>query len=632
MKEKGPYTLILCNRHRSFSIQEDRMVYLLELLGKITQKVIILGLNLEEGIKVKEQGIVFFSEVDFEKEGLLNDINETAIRMATEWYQLPQIRNFLEYQGVNLGEVIQHPMTYFLLQPLKDIAVLDFLISRGLIHRCYFCGKEKSKEIFEEKYSVNHLLEEWDTPVLSEYLQMSHDLKSYVRKLSGILWKVFNLAFNTINIRKTKTILISSDFKHITPMVKHFAEDEDTRLVYLRDNYAIRHFLFFLKERISFYICASSCRTPRQNEWDTFSQIVIDSKAFFYKGVSFWPFIALAFKEEYYSKIEYFRQRIKAFYKFLRRIDVSCILVDEDVCPFNKSLIFVANQLKIPSLVIQHGAPFESVPIALAPVSCSKIAAWGEYSKELLMKWKVPESKIEITGVPRYDKLLNYRKVMDEITFNVKKEFGIKAGKLFAVFAMDPFHEPGRSDFTGIYLTQKDLRELMHLVVQVSNSFPNLELIIKLHPRDQHESHFHQWLQEAKPNRTIRVLRSYPTYKLVLACDFLMTICSTVAIEALLCYKPVVALNIRGGADLQPHCQNGVAIRAGTKGELENAIKDIEQNGEMVQKIKRMRETVIPYYIYSEDGRASERVAKIVRKLMEETNVTSSISGKDEVA
>lgn len=81
------------------------------------------------------------------------------------------------------------------------------------------------------------------------------------------------------------------------------------------------------------------------------------------------------------------------------RENIKGILVDEDVCEFNRTLIGVAS---VPSVVVQHGQTYPSNPLAYTPVSATKIAVWGQYAKKVLLECGVAQDKIEITGSPRH--------------------------------------------------------------------------------------------------------------------------------------------------------------------------------------------------------------------------------------
>jgi CDP-glycerol glycerophosphotransferase (TagB/SpsB family) len=268
--------------------------------------------------------------------------------------------------------------------------------------------------------------------------------------------------------------------------------------------------------------------------------------------------------------------------------------------------------------VIQHGAPFEMVKMALAPVTCTKIAAWGSHSQELLREWGVPADKIEVTGAPRYDAFA--AQPSSDSRQEVIRDFNLSRAKKMVIFAADPFHEPERADFVGNSLTLAEQRHVVHALIRIFTQMSDCQLIVKLHPRERYESFFQKWINEAGGGQTIRLARSYSTRKLLQSCDLLITVCSTVAIEALICKKPVITVNFSGGPDLQPHAEKGVALKAVHEEGLERAIRNAFSSP---QNLSERREAVLVEYVGKLDGSSSRRVADLLEQLMNQSNLVA---------
>ncbi len=109
--------------------------------------------------------------------------------------------------------------------------------------------------------------------------------------------------------------------------------------------------------------------------------------------------------------------------KILKEEKPDLILVQNEYCLWEKSLIVAAKAQKIPVLAIQHGIihefhtgylhwsdefmlslPFKNITLP------DKIAVYGEYTKNLLIQCcNYPKDSIIVTGEPRYD-ILSERK------------------------------------------------------------------------------------------------------------------------------------------------------------------------------------------------------------------------------
>ncbi len=610
----GPsFTLFVCLRNGSFAPSEERVAKLSDLLSKTQGKTVILGLNAREISLLRKQGLSFSGEADLENEPFMSDVNSKAIQMAASWYAEPALKPFLEQEGLNSGELIQHGMTYFLVGILKDIAFISGLCSHENLKQIFFCDLNEIS-LMPSNTQTRVLLERWwqAIPPVKPHLKVN---SSPLRRLLPILWRIVSACVELSWPQSRRTILISGDLKHMLPVIEELGKDKKNCFIYLRDEYGIRQLPLFLKKRISFYSFPNIQKNGEDNQWQFFSKAVHDSDCFTFRGISFWCFHSESFKKKFFVLFDGFAPMVRSLKNLLWEKQVKGILADEDVCTFNKTLILMANRKNVPSLVIQHGAPFWIVPIALAPVSCSKIAAWGEYSRELLAEWGVPPEKIKITGVPRYDAFLKKKRNPKSIRKKVCKDLALATGKKIFVLATDPFHEADRADFVGNYLTQEEIRKLIFTVIEAVKAFPNAELVIKLHPRDRYEDFTNAWIQEAGAS-DVKVVRTYSTPDLVQACDVLLTICSTVAIEAILCDKPVITVNLRGGRDLQPHAEKGVAVGAKDARTLKEAIKRILSEPAAAAELKKNRGKVIPEYVFSTDGKSSARAAQVLSNLM----------------
>ena len=90
----------------------------------------------------------------------------------------------------------------------------------------------------------------------------------------------------------------------------------------------------------------------------------------------------------------------------IRSLNPRMVVVDEDATPQNRILVLAARELDIPTLIVQHG--MFGVKSAFIPMVADHIAVWGEESRKKLIEWGVPDSKITVTGNPKYDKLCDY--------------------------------------------------------------------------------------------------------------------------------------------------------------------------------------------------------------------------------
>ena len=83
--------------------------------------------------------------------------------------------------------------------------------------------------------------------------------------------------------------------------------------------------------------------------------------------------------------------------------------------------------------------------------------------------------------------------------------------------------------------------------------------------------------------------------------------------------KPIVVLNLSGEPDAMPYVEKGIALGVYRKEDLIPAIKDALYNREVREKLARCREKFVYEYAYIQDGRASERVANLIKSIATES-------------
>ena len=610
--------VVLCVRDSSAGLREARLRALHETLSKIPGGHLIFGLNASEQAWLRERLAGFRTEENFEGpegDGCLDDVNESAIRMAATWYRDPLVAALLDYQGVNLGEIYQHPLTYAFVGVVRDAALLAALFTGEKIRTIFFANLEGVVEMNLRDFTPQTLLELWYSETPPARITRKPFFDSALRFFFAFLWKASAFLGRPRMALAKRRILVSSDLKHAGPVMRVLEKNPHHALYYMRPGPAVRLWKDFQKRGILF------CVPPQRAEWrglDRQEVALLEERSaelevFRYQGIGLWKALRPALRRICFSEFPLTRRRVAFFKRWLETSRIDGILVDEDVCPFNKALILSANLLGIPSVVIQHGAAFWIVPIALAPVSATKIAAWGTYSRELLREWGVPDEKIEITGVPRYDEFFSSAGESEErARQEAVRELRLDPAKKIAVLATDPFHEAGRADFVGNYLTQNELAQLIKTTIAAAKHFPDLQLVLKLHPRDPFESFTRDLVRSLDPEKNITVTRLYPTQKLVRACDLLMTVCSTVAIEAILCQKPVITINLRGTRDLQPHAELGAALSARDETGLRDSMDKALHDPGVRRELSRKRLEVIPQYVHTPDKDSSRRVADLL--------------------
>jgi|GEM_PF-5230477 len=576
----------------------------------------VIGLPDSDKIPLREGGLFYFEE-DFEQEAFLKGVNNDAFKTAGDWYKSEEIAKILESEGFQPAALIQHPLTYFLLAFLRDTALINGLLDHLDPGSVYFFqnGVFKKASTCGLKDCLGHLWPPERDEIKTAPFTLVKGLKEMA--LKGC-WRILTACLGFLSKARNRQVLICSDLKHCETVIPTLFKNPELRLILLRQKAGVRFWRFALQHSMGVkFLNIPSVADENENLWALLDTALSRSAVFNRNGVNLWPFMRPSFRVRLFCKIQPLSALYAQALRFFRKESPAGLLFDEDVTPYNKTLALAARKLQIPSLVIQHGAPFRTVPIALAPVTASKIAAWGPYSRELLQSWGVPDSQITLTGVPRYD---GFEQALNRQSAARKKVFhDLSAAPEFklVVLATDPFHEDGRADFVGHYLSRENTGRLLDTVFSAVKALNDTFLVVKLHPRDPHEEYSKKRILNSGLQDRVKLVRLYSTQDLLLACDVLITPCSTVAIEAMMLRKPVITVNLEGGRDLQPHAETGAAVGAKSLESLHLAVdRLLHDNLFREEQIERALQ-VIPRYLSRPERGASKRTAEVLLELIE---------------
>jgi CDP-glycerol glycerophosphotransferase (TagB/SpsB family) len=297
------------------------------------------------------------------------------------------------------------------------------------------------------------------------------------------------------------------------------------------------------------------------------------------------------------------------------------ILITCGYCQLGRAAVIAGKLKGVPTLELQHGIihPYHEGYIytkdeithddgvtPYCPIP-DKTAVYGPYCKNVLTKVSVyPEDSVVITGQPRYDFLYRIDEIFDKET--ICKDLDLNPNKGIIVLATQGFQPKyGYPDYD---------RQLLDAVFNSMNDFPDIQLVIKLHPVEDGELQ-RKMIAERKLKNVLIIKNEL--YEILSVCDILMSINSTVAIEATILDKPVIIVNLADIPDWMPYVESGVARGVYRKGDLTPAIKDVLENSEVREKLKENRKKFVYEHAYIQDGKATERVVNLIEKMIQES-------------
>jgi len=209
---------------------------------------------------------------------------------------------------------------------------------------------------------------------------------------------------------------------------------------------------------------------------------------------------------------------------------------------------------------IQHGGTRKDAVQGLATTASDKIFVWGErVYRELIEQYHVPVDRLRLVGNHLHDRIhfLDRDQILQELKAFSPQFWSEACTKKVILLATCLHTEYGdRPNEAELYQ-----RYMQHLYQQLD--FSKVCLVIKMHPADQRNPNLYQtYLPEALQQfSSICMIEPQQTnldvYALLYISDLLITRASTVAEEALLMNKKVIAFDVddQGPASAYHHLE-----------------------------------------------------------------------------
>lgn len=211
----------------------------------------------------------------------------------------------------------------------------------------------------------------------------------------------------------------------------------------------------------------------------------------------------------------------KSFSKIFSVANPSCIISTSDYFPIDYALFATANNLKVPSYVIQHGI----IGMSYFPFTASVLCVHGEYSFDDLVRKGCPKDKLAMTGMPASDSLFINKK----LDLRIEKMEGVTN----VLFLSDT---QGASVYPAVY---KEYFEVLSKTIDVN---AKLNWIVKLHPAE--DASFYNQLVEKYPDRFEILPKETTLIEAFNKCDIAATIWSTAGLEAMIAGLPLLVFDV----------------------------------------------------------------------------------------
>lgn len=302
------------------------------------------------------------------------------------------------------------------------------------------------------------------------------------------------------------------------------------------------------------------------------------------------------FKNEFYDlfqrRLPYLLFKLRLARNFISEISPDILIVGDDRSTITRASILPAKDKDIPVVEIQHGLfslPEIYVNLMPKPIS-DKICVWGNSSKDYLLKLGFEEDKIEITGSPEFDE---HRKFAENIEDNKNKII--------------------------LFATQAPYKNInLESIEEMSKNQKLEDFIIYVKPHPDEDPVTYKFLEEKYPDKVfIRPKNENLSYLLAVS-DVILTVSSTVGLEAAILNKPLVCINFLGEKSV--YVDDGIALEAKNAQELVNCIKKVFEL-DVSAELSKNRSEFIREYVYGLDGKSVNRIIKVIKDLIQSSNL-----------
>jgi len=259
----------------------------------------------------------------------------------------------------------------------------------------------------------------------------------------------------------------------------------------------------------------------------------------------------------------------------------------------------------IPCMDIQFGlAGDEAIEWRFLAADC--VAVWGDTSKEAMLKQKVPEERIIITGSPRHDCLVDLPK--SEVK-SKRAILGVPEKSAMVVLASTYFLKTHDK-----YSDPKIRRAMIRAVFEAADKTPQILLIVKPHPVENVRETQSLY---GKSQNIIFVERESDIQELIRICDAFISFGSTATIDALIADKLTICPIFLGWVFSDIFKNSGATLVPKSKEEIISIFRMIANGSDHNVKanLEPARQDFLKRYVYRTDGMAAARIENLALKM-----------------
>jgi hypothetical protein len=292
-----------------------------------------------------------------------------------------------------------------------------------------------------------------------------------------------------------------------------------------------------------------------------------------------------------------------AYLRFFKKYHfITASSIDEN-SPSVRCILDAGRAQNTYTIGIQHGIIGDSQPAYVFTASdrqnrimADHTLVWGDYWKAFMVgKGNYPPESIHVTGQLRTDVIPRLREIV-----RPDLKLTLAGSKFLVVFASQPQPDARmrwQSAF-DVFTALKDEKDVF--------------ILVKLHPGERYAVDYYNSIALSAGCSNYKLVYDIDLYRLLAACDILITCFSAVGTEAVYFGKPLIILDHHRN-DLLGYHAEGVAAMATGSDELKMLVRGF-LDGNLHQNASAYA-AFISRYAYRIDGQAVDRCLSFIRSL-----------------
>jgi hypothetical protein len=497
-----------------------------------------------------------------------NYLNESDLKMIqndsftfSKWFEGSDVQEFVEYDGINMGQLFYDEFHYMLVPFLKIFVELTKIMQK---HKnsvfitpvwLYNIARSLIPHVNKMKNSVSRsnefLFDSIKTHVKIGNTSITLKIpRTYYVKLRNLSEKLTSFFLKHVkNLDTKKVLLVEFDTFRYSKIFQILPKFSVNLLCYARRRPVIWNYQTFSIIRKSnctvitySSITGEAAKTLIQNgqeeviaKIESMLNTAFFKKFFSVKEISFWDLIKPYFIELCKKRMLQAVEEIELAKKVFEKYRPYLVLVWSEA-GFNEQIIIkLAKRFDITTILLQHGLYYDTSEAyefnkfaGIFPLNCDKFVVWGETSKQYVIDSGISDDKMVVLGSPIHDDLFEENKKIN----NSRQDYVLLAtsGPVSNLV----------NDLT--VTTNERYEESIRKICQIVSKM-NKRLVIKLHPSSA-EVDITKIAKEV--NSETEIIKSGSIFPLIKECNVLIvTDISTVIVESQILKKPVISVSIK---------------------------------------------------------------------------------------